>query len=297
VSERFILSLRYTPVTRLKTLRAGVGGFLRYIQYRDQPQREEQDLELSKLLKYVHHRDRTAPRGRLFDARGRSGDLERRSLERYIARSVKGLEPRRQRDGEGRPVDRQRAVYQIVLSPERAEGLDLQRLARTVMAELEREAGHDLPPWLAAEHRNTAHPHVHVVMAARRELEPGHFRSFVINRERLAGMKLVLGREIERQREPDRVREPGAAIADAKQRERRRPPERSRPAGRIRERDLDYSEARSPRQERERVRQRARHLGSGNPHISHVLRRLALAYQREAERAEREREREERPWS
>lgn len=296
MGERAILSIRYTPVTKLRTLRAGVGGFLRYIQYRDQHEREESDPELSKLLKYVAHRDRTAPRGRLFDGHGRAGDLERRQLERHVVRSVHGIEPRQQRDSGGRLVDRQRAVYQMVFSPEHAQGLDLQRMARTVMAELEREVGHPLPPWLAAEHRNTAHPHVHIVMAARREIEPGRFRTFMVSRERLASMKLSLAREIERQRERERGREPRAPephlpASEPLVREAR--PRTGRPRrrgdrevhGRMRARTL------------QRMGRRQQAFEIPAPRLGQVLRRLAIAYQREAERQERELEMEDRGWS
>ena len=83
----------------------------------------------------------------------------------------------------------------MVLSPERADGLDLKALTRAAMDQLGRDAG-GTPPWIAAIHRNTKHPHVHIVMAARRELTPGRFRTVVVNRERLARMKLAVGREL-----------------------------------------------------------------------------------------------------
>src|SRR5207248_6449151 len=67
-----------------------------------------------------------------------------------------------------------RAAYRMVLSPERADGLDLKALTGAAMAQLGRDVG-ATPPWIAAIHRNTKHPHVHIVMAARRELAPGLF--------------------------------------------------------------------------------------------------------------------------
>jgi hypothetical protein len=87
----------------------------------------------------------------------------------------------------------------MVLSPEHAEGLDLKALTRAAMEQLGRDAG-STPPWIAAIHRNTRHPHVHVVMAARRELEPGHFKSVVINPARLSRMKLAINDELSLQR-------------------------------------------------------------------------------------------------
>lgn len=209
--ERCILSLRYTAVAKPGQARRKVDGFLRYVQYRDHHVRVDGNREVKGLLRYVAHRDRAAGQGRLFGPEGPAGDLERKQLGAYIARSVRGL------DGEPRPGrPPHRAVYQMVISPERADGLDLRALTRAIMAELELQAGPGgLPPWIAAEHRNTSHPHVHVVMAARREVEPGRFRTLVINRERLAQMKLGLGEELSRQRggreseRPLRTRERG----------------------------------------------------------------------------------------
>ncbi len=124
---------------------------------------------MSGLLKYVAHRDRALNDGRLFGPQGSAGDLERKQLGVFVAGSLAQTN-RQASQPEGH---RQRAVYQLVISPERAEGLDLRAVTRSVMAQLEQDAGTGgLPPWLAAEHRNTAHPHVHVVMAAQREFAP-----------------------------------------------------------------------------------------------------------------------------
>jgi hypothetical protein len=88
----------------------------------------------------------------------------------------------------------------MVLSPERAEGLDLKALTRAAVDQLGRDAG-VMPAWIAAIHRNTQHPHVHIVMAARREIEPGRFRTVVINPARLEHMKLAMSDELSRQRD------------------------------------------------------------------------------------------------
>lgn len=95
----------------------------------------------------------------------------------------------------------------MVLSPEDARGLDLRQLTRAVMTQLERDAGGELGPWIAAEHRNTAHPHVHIVLAARRPAGPGRYSELLITRPRLERMKHSLAREISRQREHLRVRD------------------------------------------------------------------------------------------
>jgi MobA/VirD2-like, nuclease domain len=115
--------------------------------------------------------------------------LDRRALLAHISRSVKS-------NGSGRHP---RAAYRMVLSPERAEGLDLKALTRAAVDQLGRDAG-GTPPWIAAIHRNTKHPHVHIVMAARREIKGGHFRTVVINPTRLAHMKSAMSNELSRQR-------------------------------------------------------------------------------------------------
>jgi hypothetical protein len=69
------------------------------------------------------------------------------------------------------------------------------------MEQLETESGPGgIGPWFGAEHRNTAHHHVHIVLAARREIEPGKFQTVVITRGRLQRMKDAIALEIERQR-------------------------------------------------------------------------------------------------
>jgi hypothetical protein len=176
------LSVKYVSAGSAK----GLSGFLRYVQFRDQ--HADLKRELGGLTRYIAHRDRTAPGGRLFGPRGNAGDLDRRALLAHISRSL--------RHGGGKFP---RAAYRFVLSPERADGLDLKALTRAAVDELGREAG-GTPPWIAAIHRNTKHPHVHIVMAARREVEPGRFQTVVINRERLARMKGALSLELARER-------------------------------------------------------------------------------------------------
>ena len=182
-SERCILSVKYVPGEGASRL----GGFLRYVQFRDQ-HLDAVDKKLEGLTRYVTHRDRTAPGGRLFGPDGNAGDLDRRALLAHIKRSMRQTTHRYPR-----------AAYRMVLSPERADGLDLKALTRAAMAQLGRDAG-GTPPWIAAIHRNTRHPHVHIVMAARREIEPGRFRTIVISRERLAALKVAINDELVRER-------------------------------------------------------------------------------------------------
>ncbi len=198
-SGRSILALKYTPVSVAGGVRKAVGGFLRYVQFRDQHAEPEAG-GLDAYMRYVAHRDRTSPGGRVFGRDDRV-EVDRRRLVAYVMRSTKGLAPKWVQGRDGKQVDQERAVYQMIVSPEEWRGLDLRRLARAAMEQLEEDAGPaGIGPWFGAEHRNTAHHHVHIVLAARRELEPGNFQTVVITRSRLQRMKEAIGREIESQR-------------------------------------------------------------------------------------------------
>jgi hypothetical protein len=206
-SERSILALEWMPVSVAGGVRKAVGGFLRYVEFRDQHVEAEPQRTLDAYVKYVAHRDRTSPAGRVFGREGGLTDADRRRLVEYVARSTKGLQPRWLRNSEGALEDHQRAVYQMILSPEDWRGLDLRRMARLAMQQLEADAGPGgLGPWFAAEHRNTKHHHVHIVLAARRELEPGKFSTVLITRKRLQRMKDAIAMEIDRERAPERQR-------------------------------------------------------------------------------------------
>jgi hypothetical protein len=200
-SARSVLALRYTPVSIAGGVRKAVGGFLRYVQFRDQHVEPEHDGGLDAYVRYVAHRDRTSPGGRVFGEDGGRTDGDRRRLVDFVIRSTRGLEPKWVKCLDGKLEDRQRAVYTLVLSPEDWRGLDLRRVARTAMKQLESDAGSDgIGPWFAAEHRNTAHHHVHIVLAARREVAPGRFTTLVISRARLQRMKEAIAVEIDQQR-------------------------------------------------------------------------------------------------
>ncbi len=176
----------------------GIGRFVRYVQYRDaHPDREEVH-DLDGLIRYVHHRDRTSSGGQLFDAAGPAGNEQRRDFVHYVARSTQELD----RAARPRSTTSERAVYRFILSPRDASGLDLKRLTRAAMAQLAADSHRgDFPPWIAGEHRNTAHPHVHVILAARRHQADGDFRTLVITKPRLAHMKQALSLEMTRQRD------------------------------------------------------------------------------------------------
>ena len=200
-SQRSVLTLKYTPVSVAGGVPNAVGGFLRYVQYRDQHVEPQADRALDAYVRYMAHRDRTSPRGRIFGRDGACTDADRRSLVAFVARSVRGLEPRWVMGKDGQRQDRQRAVYTFILSPEDWRGLDLRRLAHVAMQQLESDAGPaGIGAWFAAEHRNTTHHHVHIVLAARRETAPGRFTTLIITRGRLLQMKQAIALEIERQR-------------------------------------------------------------------------------------------------
>ncbi len=202
-----VLLLSYMPVSVAGGVRKAVGGYLRYMQFRDQSPQPEREGGLDAFVRYVAHRDRSSPGGRIFGADGSLTTADRRRLVDYVARSTKGLEPKWFKTRDGKLQDRQRAVYQLVISPDDWRGLDLRRITRAAMKQLEVDVGAEgLGLWFAAEHRNTDHHHVQIVLAARREVAPGSFSTLIINRARLQRMKEAIWAEIERQREPERER-------------------------------------------------------------------------------------------
>jgi type IV secretory pathway VirD2 relaxase len=54
-------------------------------------------------------------------------------------------------------------LWKIILSPEFGEKLDMQQLARGVMAGVQKEMGANVE-WIAVAHYNTGHPHAHIAM-------------------------------------------------------------------------------------------------------------------------------------
>jgi len=59
-------------------------------------------------------------------------------------------------------------LWKMILSPERGVALDLVEHTRSVLNAMERDLGTRLE-WVAVDHRNTAHPHVHVAIRGRDE--------------------------------------------------------------------------------------------------------------------------------
>jgi len=201
VSERCIVRVKFTPAGGTSEVRRAVGGFLRYVQHRDfhadsTPSRPE----VSGLLKYVAYRDKARARAELFGTDCAVGTAARKEFAEFVARSIDQSRSQLFSMRDGRQVDRRRAVSRFVISPERAQGLDLERLTRAAVTRLELEMGVSGLRWIAAVHRNTHHHHVHLVLAGMHEESPGAYRRVDITKPRLAAIKEAVGQEIERQR-------------------------------------------------------------------------------------------------
>lgn len=203
MSDRVILAVKFTPAGGASQVRKAVGGFLRYVQHRDlhpaQPEGRPRQ-EVAGLLKYVAYRDRASTHAELF---GRSGGLtreDRKAFAAFVAGSLERSEPQLFRGRDGKPHDRRRAVYRFVISPEQAGGLDLRQLTRAAVSRLEQESGVTDLRWIAAVHRNTAHHHVHLVVAGMCQRAGGRYHRVDVTKPRLAALKESLALEIERQR-------------------------------------------------------------------------------------------------
>jgi len=98
-------------------------------------------------VKYIQHRpgDDKPPDGRTFFDESEE-NLDGRSLRK----AIKELE------------DSKVVAHKLTLSPE-VEPLDKQEYTREIMKQLSAEKGQDLK-WMAVEHNNTAHHHIHVVI-------------------------------------------------------------------------------------------------------------------------------------
>jgi hypothetical protein len=201
MSDRVILALKFTPAGAPGQVRRAVGGFLRYVQHRDlhSTQPGQPKPQVAGLLKYVAHRDRASARAELFGPSGTLDSSDRKAFAAFAAGALEGSRPQLYRGRNGEMQDRRRAVYRMVISPENAAGLDLRQLTAAAVSALERDCSDGLR-WIAAIHRNTAHHHVHLVLAGMRADGHGGFARVDITKARLAAMKTALGAEILRQR-------------------------------------------------------------------------------------------------
>jgi hypothetical protein len=215
MSERCIVRIKFTPAGGESAVRKAVGGFLRYVQHRDlHPTSEEAPPTpaVSGLVKYVAYRDKAASRAELFSSHGSSGTEGRKEFVGFVARSIAQSEAQVFRARDGRLMDRRRAVSRLILSPERAQGLDLERLTRAAMERLAAETGVPDMHWIAAIHRNTAHHHVHLVVAGMHMDAIGRFHRLDVTKPRLAAIKEAVSLEIDRQR---RERWPNRNVREA----------------------------------------------------------------------------------
>jgi hypothetical protein len=221
MSERVILAVRFTPAGAGGQVRKAVGGFLRYVQHRDvhptQTDGRERP-EVAGLLKYVAYRDNASSRAELFGPHGPLSSADRKVFAAFVANALEDSQPQQFRGRDGELHDRRRAVYRFVISPERAEGLDLRRLTSAAATRLEKESGIIGLRWIAAIHRNTAHHHVHLVVAGMYATADGGSRRVDLTKLRLAAMKEELAHEIQRQRAertPDRSVSPAVGLPKA----------------------------------------------------------------------------------
>jgi hypothetical protein len=204
MSERCFVKVAFDPATTDSQVRRAVGGFLRYIQHRDLHPASKvasPTPDVAGLVKYVAYRDKASGRAELFGPQGSLGTKERTDFVGFVTRSIQGSEPQTFRTRAGHLMDRRRAVSRFLISPESAHGLDLERLTRAAVSRLESEMGVSGLHWIAAVHRNTAHHHVHLVLAGMRADATGGYRRVDITKPRLAAMKEALRLEIERQRQ------------------------------------------------------------------------------------------------
>lgn len=203
MTERCFVKVEFDPAPSCSQVRRAVGGFLRYIQHRDlhpTPKPANRKPDVAGLVKYVAYRDKASARAELFGPQGSLGTQGRKDFVGYVARSIEGSKPQIFRTRTGVLMDRRRAVSRFLLSPDTADGLDLQDLARAAVSRLESDMGVTGLRWIAAIHRNTDHHHVHLVLAGMHQDAAGRYRRVDISKARLAAMKVAIGLEIDRQR-------------------------------------------------------------------------------------------------
>jgi hypothetical protein len=284
-STRAVIKLRWHATAGGGGHAKSAAGLLAYVHQHDRHPDLEKTEGVEGLTRYVAWRDNATQSARLFDAEGTCGEADRVRLAQYIERSVQGMD----QTPSWRVLQNRKAFYHFIISPEDARGVDLRLATRSVMSQLSRSAGTGaLPPWIAAEHRNTEHPHVHVVMAARRRLESGRYRRFEITGARLEGLHKTLGSEIGRQREDQaRLRSSALRAVEAASKSPLRTRESpSEPTWTIpvleRRRIIYASRVAEPGDRKPRAPQRA----SGKPTagVARILGRLARQHLWEAER-------------
>jgi len=103
------------------------------------------------------------------------------ALGRYLARETATFENDAKtvgfnRENDGIDIVRQlegwqgagdERLFKLIVSPEFGDRVDLSRLTRKLIEQMEEDLGTDLE-WVAVEHHNTEHPHVHIVVRGAR---------------------------------------------------------------------------------------------------------------------------------
>jgi type IV secretory pathway VirD2 relaxase len=137
------------------------------------------------ILRHTYTRSRDTARAglRYYQMRPRGDDEP--------PRSIFGAEGTMARDEAYRLLDQHQAhgylAHRLMLSPpEDLRPDDLRDFTRHVLRELERDKGRCLH-WVAVEHRNTIHPHVHIVLAG--GAGEGHRRELRLDRADHARIK------------------------------------------------------------------------------------------------------------
>ena len=141
------------------------------------------------ILRHTYTRNRGAARAalRYYQMRPRGEDEPARSF--FDADEDRTLS----RDEANRLLDEHQGrtflAHRLMLSPSEDEAPeDLRALTRQVMRGLERAKGRDLH-WVAVEHRNTDHPHVHIVLCGGVREEDGRTREVRLDRADHARIK------------------------------------------------------------------------------------------------------------
>ena len=134
------------------------------------------------ILRHTYTRNRGAARAalRYYQMRPRGEDEPARSF--FDADEDRTLT----RDEVNRLLDEHQGraflAHRLMLSPSEEEAPeDLRALTRQVMRGLERAKGRELH-WVAVEHRNTDHPHVHIVLCGAAREEDGRTREVRLDR-------------------------------------------------------------------------------------------------------------------
>ncbi len=94
--------------------------------------------------------------------------------------------------------------HRVVISPDLDHDQNLKEYTRETMSEYEEHTGKKLE-WIAAEHTDTDHRHVHVFILGRCENEDGEPRTFTMKRGELWSLKEIAEDERERHHEHGRA--------------------------------------------------------------------------------------------